>query len=57
MEENINSIEGAPLETAPESRVAYFKRLIAAGQYQVDATRLADAMLSAEVVESHSVVH
>ena len=58
MDENINSIEGAPIvDAAPESRVAYFKRLIASGQYQVDAKSLATAMLDAGVVERPARVH
>ncbi len=58
MEENMNSIEGAPIcDTPPESRVAYFRRMIEQGTYKVDPTRLAGRMLEAGVVEAGGTVH
>jgi anti-sigma28 factor (negative regulator of flagellin synthesis) len=58
MEENMNSIEGAPIcEQPPESRVARFRRLIEQGEYKVNATRLAERMLDSGVVEAGGTVH
>ncbi len=58
MEENINSMEGAAvIEKVPESRVEYFRRLIASGQYRVDSKRLANAMIDGGVVETCGTIH